>query len=142
MTTDTAFGATVRPIELNMQKIWKAIDELKPSDKAKITRGDNKLRSVMAERNRPAQEAYKVILDRECGPRDAKIKEAQEKYDAIVKAAREEFDAVRIQAINEANVFLTPANEANNAVWKTNYELYKQEWYRLVVSVVGEAALR
>ncbi len=142
MTTTTPFGATIRPIDLNMQKVWKAIDELKPSDKAKITKGDNKLRSVMAERNRPSQEAYKIILDRECGPRDAKIKEAQEKYDAICEAARREFDAVRIQAINEANVFLTPASNADNEVWKANYELYKQEWYQLVVSIVGEAALR
>lgn len=142
MTTTTPFGATVRPMELDMQKIWKAIDELKPSDKAKITKGDNKLRSVMAERNKPSQDEYRVVLNTYCTPRDAKIAEAKAKRDAIIKAANEEFDAVRDEAIKEANVFLTPANEANNAVWKTNYELYKQEWYRLVVSVVGEAALR
>ena len=139
--TTTPFGATITPMNDDMQKIWKAIDELKPSDKAKITKGDNKLRSLMAERNKPSQDEYRVVLNTYCTPRDAKIAEAKAKRDAIIKAANEEFDAVRDEAIKEANVFLNPANDANNAVWKTNYELYKQEWYRLVVSVVGREIL-
>lgn len=141
MTTTTPFGATITPMQYDMQKIWKAIDELKPSDKAKITKGDNKLRALMAERNRPSQEEYRVAVNTYCTPRDAKIAEAQAKRDAIVKAANEEFEAARNEAMDEVKDILTEAHNKDHAVWKTNYELYKQEWYQLVVSVIGREIL-
>ena len=133
--------ATVTPMDNQMQKIWRAMDELKPSDKGKITKADNKLRAEMAERNKPYQEAYRAMLDTYCPTRDEKIAEAKAKRDAIIKAAENEYQAARAQAQAEFEVHAKPVYDLQNKMWTEHYNIYKAQWLRLVESFVGRITL-
>lgn len=135
MTTTVQLGTTT---EVDAQVIWKIIDGLKPSDKAKITKGDNKLRQIMAERNSFVQERVRTVLNRYAPIRDAKMEDAKAKRDAIMAQAQAEYVETCKEAQAECNVFLNPVHEAYNREWKINYDLYREEWIQLVREVSGQ----
>jgi hypothetical protein len=143
MTTETPFGATVRPmtatsISFDPQAVWKIIRDLKPSLKAKITKGDNKLRSVMAERNRPSQEAVRAVLDMYAPNRDAIIERAKAERDEAIRIAEDKFQTIREVALAEFNVHAKPVFDAEHEIWKKNHALYLNEWKALVEEVSGQ----
>lgn len=146
--TTTTFAATVTPMnptiqlgattKVDPQVIWKIIDGLKPSDKAKITKGDNKLRHEMAERNKSYQDEQRKALDLYCPPRDEKIAEAKAKRDAIVAQANAEFEAVRKEAQDEFLVQINPTYKEQETAWSANYDIYREQWIQLVREVSGQ----
>lgn len=125
----------------NIQIVWRAIDELKPSDKAKITKGDNKLRNTMAERNSFAVGRMQTVLRRYEPIKDAKIEDAKAKRDAIIAAAQAEYQMAHDEAVAEFSAAIKPVCDMHNREWKINYDLYLQEWQELVESVIGRSVL-
>ena len=122
----------------NQQDIWNIIDALKPSDKAKITKGDNKLRHEMAERNRPAQQAVRAVLDLYAPNRDAIIAKALADKNEAVQIAEDKYRTIRDMAQAEFIANTKAVTTAQDVEWKKNYDLYHTAWKALVSLISGK----
>lgn len=129
MTTTTTY---------NQQDVWNIVDALKPSDKAKITKGDNKLRHEMAERNRPFQQVVREKMDMYAPNRDAIIAKAKADYDEAVQIAEDKYRTIREAAQAEFNAQTKAVIEISNVEWKKNYDLYHTAWKALVSEISGK----
>ena len=128
---------TTSTISFDPQAVWKVINELKPSLKAKITKGDNKLRSVMAERNRPSQEEVRRLIDLYAPARDAILERAKAERDEAIRLANEKFDTIRDVAMAEFNSHVRASVNAQDEAWRENRTMYMNEWKALVEEVSG-----
>lgn len=122
----------------SQQDIWNIVDALKPSDKAKITKGDNKLRHEMAERNRPFQQIVREKMDMYAPSRDAIIDKAKADYDEAVRIAEDKYRTIREVAQAEFTAKTKAVIEIQNVEWKKNYDLYHAEWKALISQVSGQ----
>lgn len=122
----------------NLQDVYNVIDTLKPSDKAKITKADNKLRNEMDTRNRPFQQIVRGKMDMYAPNRDAIIAKAKADYDEAVQIAKDKYDTIREIAQAEFAAQTKAVIEISNVEWKINYDLYIKAWKALVVEVSGQ----
>lgn len=129
---------TTTTIQFNAQDVYSVIDSLKPSLKAKITKGDNKLRNEMAMRNKPYMDDYRQVIDEHAPRRDSIIAKARAERDAIIAEAEAKFQAVRRDAQAEFEIEVKPLYEVQNKVWQENYVIYLNQWKALVEEVSGQ----
>lgn len=122
----------------NLQDVYNVIDSLKPSDKAKITKADNKLQAQMDLADKPYYEDYRQVIDENAPRRDKKISEARAKRDALIAQAEAEFQIARDEAQTEFLVDVQPISDTYNRKSIEHYRAYVVAWKALVAEVSGQ----